>query len=40
MPILADVPIFLPSAGGFTLTMPIMPGDECEVVFSDMDFQA
>ncbi|MGI8773189.1 MAG: Gp138 family membrane-puncturing spike protein [Acidobacteriaceae bacterium] len=40
MPLLEEVPIFLPRAGGFTLTMPIAAGDECEIVFSDMDFQA
>jgi hypothetical protein len=36
MPVLPDVPIVFPRAGGFALTMPIAPGDECLVVFSDM----
>ena len=33
--LIEDVPIVLPSAGGFTLTMPIQQGDECLVVFAD-----
>ncbi|HLH04941.1 MAG TPA: Gp138 family membrane-puncturing spike protein [Bryobacteraceae bacterium] len=36
LPLLADVPVVLPRAGGFTLTLPIEPGDECLVVFADM----
>lgn len=35
IPILVDVPIVLPRAGGYALTMPIKPGDECLVVFAD-----
>lgn len=35
IPILVDVPIVLPRAGGFTLTMPIQAGDECLVIFGD-----
>jgi len=35
VPILVDVPICIPSAGGFSLTLPIEPGDECLVVFGD-----
>jgi hypothetical protein len=34
-PILADVPVVFPSAGGFTLTFPVKPGDNCLVVFGD-----
>lgn len=34
LPKLVDVPIVFPSAGGFTLTLPIKPGDEVLVVFS------
>lgn len=33
MPLLADVPVYFPRGGGFTLTHPIHPGDECLVVF-------
>lgn len=34
LPILADVPIVFPSAGGFSITFPIAIGDEVLVVFS------
>lgn len=40
IPLLVDVPIVLPRAGGYSLTMPIKPGDECLVVFSDMCIDA
>jgi hypothetical protein len=40
LPLLSDVPVVLPRAGGFTLTMPIKAGDECLVVFADMDIGA
>lgn len=40
IPLLVDVPIVLPRAGGYSLTMPIKPGDECLVVFSDMCMDA
>ena len=35
MPLLLDVPIVFPRAGGFTLTMPVRAGDECLVIFAD-----
>lgn len=35
IPILQDVPIFMPRAGNFVLTMPVTVGDECLVVFGD-----
>jgi hypothetical protein len=35
VPLLVDVPICVPSAGGFSLTLPISVGDECLVIFSD-----
>ena len=38
LPILDDVPIGLPCGGGYSLTFPIQPGDECDLVFSDMAF--
>lgn len=37
IPTLLDVPIVLPRAGGFVLTMPIKAGDECLVIFADMN---
>ena len=34
IPVLLDVPVIYPSGGGFTLTFPIVNGDECLVVFA------
>jgi len=39
-PLLVDVPVVFPSAGGFTLTFPIKQGDDCLVIFSDSCFDA
>lgn len=36
IPELLDVPVFINSGGGYCLTMPIAPGDDCLVVFGDM----
>lgn len=36
IPLLVDVPIVVPRAGGYALTLPIQTGDECLVVFGDM----
>jgi len=33
---LVDVPISIPKAGGYSLTLPITAGDECLLVFNDM----
>lgn len=38
MPILDDVPISIPTAGGWSLTLPIKIGDECMLSFQDMAF--
>lgn len=35
MPLLTDVPIIWPRAGGFSLTFPVAVGDECLVVFGE-----
>ena len=40
LPLLVDVPVVLPRAGGFALTLPIQAGDECLVVFADMCIDA
>lgn len=40
VPLLLDVPIVLPRAGGFVLTMPIQKGDECLIIFADMCIDA
>lgn len=34
LPMLVDVPIVFPRAGGFALTFPVKEGDECLVVFA------
>lgn len=35
LPLLVNVPAVFPSAGGWNLTFPIQPGDECLLVFAD-----
>ena len=35
LPLLVDVPVYFPSGGGYSLTFPIVAGDECLVVFGD-----
>ncbi|GAB6170542.1 hypothetical protein JCM15765_03990 [Paradesulfitobacterium aromaticivorans] len=35
LPLLLDVPIVIPRAGGIVLTMAIQQGDECLVIFAD-----
>lgn len=35
IPVLPDVPFFVYSGGGYCLTLPITPGDDCLVVFGD-----
>jgi len=35
LPLLLDVPVVFPRAGGYVLTMPVAPGDECLVIFGD-----
>ncbi|WP_392440063.1 Gp138 family membrane-puncturing spike protein [Edwardsiella piscicida] len=34
-PLLIDVPVVFPTAGGITFTLPVKPGDECELKFQD-----
>lgn len=33
--LIADVPIIMPRAGGYSLTLPVVAGDECLLVFAD-----
>jgi hypothetical protein len=40
IPILPDVPLFVYSGGGYCMTMPVQPGDDCLVVFGDMCIDA
>jgi len=35
IPVLVDVPVFMPRAGNYVLTMPVTAGDECLVIFGD-----
>jgi hypothetical protein len=35
IPVLVDVPVFMPRSGNFILTMPVTAGDECLVIFGD-----
>lgn len=34
--VLVDVPIVVPRAGGFSITLPVQAGDECLIIFSDV----
>jgi hypothetical protein len=36
LPLLTDVPVIFPRAGGYCLTFPVKQGDECMIIFSDM----
>jgi hypothetical protein len=36
LPVLPKVPVCFPQAGNFVLTMPVQPGDEVLLVFTDM----
>lgn len=40
LPLLLDVPICIPRAGGYSITFPIKKGDECLVIFNDMCLDA
>lgn len=40
IPMLLDVPVIFPKAGGFSITFPVKKGDECLVVFADMCIDA
>lgn len=35
LPLCMDVPVKFPGGGGFFLTFPVKPGDECELKFSE-----
>lgn len=37
-PILVNVPVCFPSAGGYHISFPIKRGDECIVIFSDVAY--
>lgn len=35
LPVMQDVPILIPTGGGWSFTLPIKAGDECDVLFQD-----
>lgn len=36
LPLLSDVPVQFPRAGGYCITLPVKAGDECLLIFGDM----
>lgn len=40
LPLLVDVPLVFPRGGGFSLTFPVAKGDECLIVFADLDIDS
>lgn len=40
MPILVDIPVIFPSAGGYAITFPVAEGDEVLVVFASRDIDS
>lgn len=40
LPVISDVPVIFPTGGGFSLTFPVAPGEECLLVFLEraMDY--
>lgn len=37
VPVLVDVPILFPKCAGFSITLPVKPGDNCLIFFSERD---
>ncbi|TXG75881.1 hypothetical protein E6Q11_06250 [Candidatus Dojkabacteria bacterium] len=40
LPVLCDVPVLFPRAGGFFITFPIQPGDFVQIIFNETDIEA
>jgi hypothetical protein len=40
IPVLVDVPVHMPRAGGYSITYPVAAGDECLVIFGDQCMDA
>lgn len=40
VPLLVDVPVLFPRAGGYAITFPVKRGDECLVIFADCCYDA
>jgi hypothetical protein len=39
LPVLCDVPVLFPRAGGFFISFPIQPGDFVQLVFNEVDIE-
>ena len=39
LPILCDVPVLFPRAGGFFISFPIQPGDFVQLIFNEVDIE-
>lgn len=40
LPLLCDVPVLFPRAGGFFISFPIQPGDFVQLIFNETDIEA
>lgn len=40
LPVITDVPVQFPAGGGFSLTFPVVKGDECLIVFASRGIDA
>jgi hypothetical protein len=40
LPVLCDVPVLFPRAGGFFISFPIQPGDFVQLIFNETDIEA
>jgi len=40
LPMLCDVPVLFPRAGGFFISFPIQPGDFVKLIFNEVDIEA
>lgn len=38
LPVLINVPVNFPRGGGYSLTLPVKPGDECLLIFAERSF--
>ena len=40
LPLLCDVPVLFPRAGGFFISFPIKPGDFVQLIFNEVDIES
>lgn len=38
--VIQDIPVLIPTAGGWSMTFPIQPGDECLLIFNDQEIDS